>query len=606
MRIGAPSIQQLTHAQPTKNQPRDIVTALLGPVSPAVRKAISKLALCSDACNLSDALRGMPKIDYEKRRRVMARSQALGHCICDPKQPCPCETFRRHGICHCAGERKDAPDSEHVKLTRLVRNAGCASKLPPAELEAVLTRLPTVTDPNVISGLAAGDDAAIYRISDSVCLVQTVDVFTPCVDDPYTFGRICAANCLSDVYAMGGQPRTALSVVSFPIDTVPGQVLYEMLAGAMQMLAEAGVALIGGHSIKDEEIKLGFAITGTIDPETAARLDTPQPGDLLVLTKPLGTGTLVFANQIGRPFQTGLAQAIDAMTTLNKAAAEAMIAAGASGAIDITGFGLFGHLVRWLRQKRLAARVFAGALPAFDQVLDALKAGLVPGAVERNREFVGSDLEVAGEIPEYLVDLGFDAQTSGGLLISVAPNRIEQLLHELGTRNTRGFVIGELLTGPNPKITLVPGSPTAPGRTSDDPGAAAQPTTPKTDSSMSADSACCCEPGHEKPGPETGPQAPRVFGEFLRTVAAKGTLDERTKELVLLGLVILARCEPCLSAHLKRARELGISETEIEEVAWCAIAMGGAPVMMFYKTALGQLGSHNHTSGQTNSRCCSP
>lgn len=536
----------------------------------------------------------------------MARSQALGHCICDPRQPCPCETFRNYGVCHCADERLEVSDTQQVKLTRLVRNAGCASKLPPADLDAILTRLPAVTDPNVISGLAAGDDAAIYRISEAMCLVQTVDVFTPCVDDPYTFGRICAANCLSDIYAMGGQPRTALSIVSFPIDTVPGQILYQMLAGAMQTLAEAGVALIGGHSIKDEEIKLGFAITGTIDADTAVRLDMPQPGDLLVLTKPLGTGILVFANQIGRLFDTGLTQAIEAMTTLNRAAAEAMIAAGASGAIDITGFGLFGHLVRWLRQKRLAARLFAEALPAFDQVLDALRAGLVPGAVERNREFVGSDLEVVGDVPECLVELGFDAQTSGGLLISVAPNRLEQLLCELSARNTRGFVIGELLAGPNPKITLLPGAPALYVRKPGDASPATQPATAKTSSSMPMDSACCCESGQTGPCSGTAPHAPRVFGEFLRTVAAKGALDERTKELILLGLVILARCEPCLSSHLKKARELGISETEIEEVAWCAIAMGGAPVMMFYKTAIGRLGSHNHDWGKPSSCCCGP
>ena len=202
------------------------------------------------------------QINLEKRRRVMERSMRLGHCICDPRRDCPCDVFRDQSICPCAGERPDPVDLSQVKLTQLVRNAGCASKISPADLEAVLKRLPEVNDPAVISGLAAADDAAIYRIADNLCLVQTVDVFTPCVDDPHLFGRICAANCLSDIYAMGGEPRTALSILAFPSETLDGQIMYHMLAGAMETLAEAGVALVGGHSIKDDEIKLGFAITG--------------------------------------------------------------------------------------------------------------------------------------------------------------------------------------------------------------------------------------------------------------------------------------------------------------------------------------------------------
>ena len=190
----------------------------------------------------------------------------LGHCICDPRRPCPCDVFRDQDICPCAGERPDPVDLSQLKLTSLVRNAGCASKISPADLEAVLTRLPAVNDPAVISGLAAADDAAIYRIADNLCLVQTVDVFTPCVDDPHLFGRICAANCLSDIYAMGGEPRTALSILAFPSETLDGEIMYRMLAGAMETLGQAGVALVGGHSIKDDEIKLGFAITGLIDP----------------------------------------------------------------------------------------------------------------------------------------------------------------------------------------------------------------------------------------------------------------------------------------------------------------------------------------------------
>ena len=329
------------------------------------------------------------KIDLAKRRRVMERSQRLGHCICDPRRPCPCDVFREQSICPCAGERPDPVDFSQLKLTSLVRNAGCASKISPADLEAVLKRLPEVKDPAVISGLAAADDAAIYRIADNLCLVQTVDVFTPCVDDPHLFGRICAANCLSDIYAMGGEPRTALSILAFPSETLDGEIMYRMLAGAMETLGQAGVALVGGHSIKDDEIKLGFAITGLIDPAVAAALETPRADDVLVLTKPLGTGVLAFCEQIGRGNRKAWRRAAGSMATLNKAAAEAMKEAGASACTDITGFGLFGHLIRMARQSKLTAEVFADALPAFAGALEAFRDGVIPGAVERNREFVG-------------------------------------------------------------------------------------------------------------------------------------------------------------------------------------------------------------------------
>ncbi len=180
------------------------------------------------------------KIDFAKRRRVMERSQLLGHCICDVRRPCPCDLLREQNLCPCAGERPEALETAEVKLTQLVRNAGCASKIAPADLDAVLARLPAVDDPAVISGLAAADDAAIYRIAGDLCLVQTVDVFTPCVDDARLFGKICAANCLSDIYAMGGEPRTALSVLAFPSEKLPGEIIFQMLDGAMEVFKEAG------------------------------------------------------------------------------------------------------------------------------------------------------------------------------------------------------------------------------------------------------------------------------------------------------------------------------------------------------------------------------
>ncbi|MGA2862881.1 MAG: selenide, water dikinase SelD [Verrucomicrobiota bacterium] len=534
------------------------------------------------------------KIDIAKRRRVMERSQRLGHCVCDPRRACPCDVFRDQGICPCAGERPDPADLSQLQLTRLVRNAGCASKIAPADLEAVLARLPEVKDPAVISGLAAADDAAIYRIAEDLCLVQTVDVLTPCVDDPHLFGRICAANCLSDIYAMGGEPRTALSILAFPSETLEGEIMCRMLAGAMETLGQAGVALVGGHSIKDDEIKLGFAVTGVIDPAVAAALAAPRPGDLLVLTKPLGTGVLAFCRQVGRNHAAGFAAAEAAMATLNRAAAEAMKAAGASACTDVTGFGLFGHLLRLARQSHLTAQVFARALPAFEGALEALRDGVIPGAVERNREFAGEELEVAPGVEEALVHLGCDAQTSGGLLIAIPPARLGALQDALARGGVKGFLIGKFLEPSRGRIHLTQAgaeeeraSPQARENTQ----LAEAGLRPVSAMSPSADSdahpaGCCADIFEAKNATTTTPQAQEAFGALLRAAQAPGALDAKTKELILFSLVVYSRCSPCFAAHYQKAREWGLTQAELDEAAWCAIAMGGAPVRMFYEEHL--------------------
>ena len=310
-------------------------------------------------------------------------------------------------------------------------NAGCASKIGAADIEDLLARLPKVSDPAVILGLAAGDDAAVYKINDTTNLVQTVDVFTPCVDDPYTFGKICAANCLSDIYAMGGIPRTALSVLAFPVETQDREIMYLMLKGAMEVLEKAECAFIGGHSIKDEEIKLGFAVTGTIDTGMSVSLETAAAGDVLVLTKPLGVGVLSFADQIGRADKNGLKAAERSMMELNKGAADAMMKIGVSACTDITGFGLFGHLARMMRHSKTSARIYADALPVFEGVLPLLREGVISGALERNAEFVGVDLIVSEDVKEEFKNLGFCPETSGGLLISVPEEKYKALADEL-------------------------------------------------------------------------------------------------------------------------------------------------------------------------------
>jgi selenide,water dikinase len=388
-----------------------------------------------------------------------------------------------------------------------------------------------------------------------------------------------------------------LSILAFPSETLDGEIMYRMLAGAMETLAEAGVALVGGHSIKDDEIKLGFAITGLIDPAVAAALETPRAGDVLVLTKPLGTGVLAFCEQVGRGNAEGMAAAAGSMATLNKAAAEAMKAAGASACTDITGFGLFGHLMRMARQSKLTAEVFADALPSFAGALEAFRDGVIPGAVERNREFIADDLQVASGVDEAQVHLGCDAQTSGGLLIAVPPDRLEKLEQALAQRGVKAFVIGRLV-GPSSGRILVTNSAAQDARGRPHPrneiehepadvGVRAPSNMNPSSPSDHHEPGCCADIFETKPGPaSSAAETQKAFGALMRSAQAAGVLSEKAKELILFSLVLQSRCHPCFDTHYQRARELGITQAELDEAAWCAIAMGGAPVRMFYQECL--------------------
>lgn len=521
------------------------------------------------------------KVNLSKRKRIMQRSKKLGHCICDPKKHCPCDVFMKKGLCPCAGERPEPTDISNIQLTKLVHNAGCASKIPASDLEALLARLPVVSDSAIISGLAAGDDAAVYKINDTTNLVQTVDVFTPCVDDPYAFGKICACNCLSDIYAMGGVPRTALSILAFPVETQDKEIMYLMLKGAMEVLQEAGCSLLGGHSIKDEEIKLGFAITGTIDTGKSVSLETAVDGDVLVLTKPIGTGVLTFANQIGRKNEMGVAAAEISMMTLNKAAAEAMIATGVSACTDITGFGLYGHLARMMRHSKTSARIFTNTLPVFEGALELLKEGVIPGANERNAEFVGEDLLAGKTVSEEYKNIGFSSETSGGLLISVPENKYKTLAAELKERNVTFAVIGEVFSGKPGVIKL----DNIKGKGEE------MKHQKKEEKGCCCSESDCAEAGMSAGGTSTVPASIKVFGELLASVTATGKIDKRVKELIVFSLVVLQRCESCVDLHYTKALGMGITKEELDEAAWCAILIGGAPVKMCYATFLSKRNS---------------
>ncbi len=395
-------------------------------------------------------------INYEKRKKIMGRSISLGHCICNPKDPCPCPLFKQKNVCLCAGER-ESDAAEDVPLTQFVENAGCASKIGQDDLKKALAGLPRPTDPNVLVSADTCDDAGIYKLNDHQALVQTVDVFTPVVDDAYLFGRIAAANSVSDVYAMGGRPLTALSIVAFPIDRVSHRVLNKMMQGGIDALTEAGTVLLGGHSLKDKEIKFGFAVTGLVDPSRLITNDKARPGDALVLTKPLGTGVISFAAQIGKASPAWIESIGRSMAELNRAAAEVMIEFGVPCATDVTGFGLMGHLSEIAAQSGVSVEIEPARIPLFDGVRELLSQGVISGANEKNRDFSSARVDRAPSVPDDLEPVLYDPQTSGGLLMCIDPARADALLARLRERGVASAaVIGRVLErSAAPRIRLV-------------------------------------------------------------------------------------------------------------------------------------------------------
>ena len=314
-----------------------------------------------------------------------------------------------------------------VRLTALSHAGGCGCKLSPAELEGVMAHIPAVsTDPAVLVGLESPDDAGVYRVGDDLAIVQTVDFFTPIVDDPYDWGRIAATNALSDIYAMGGRPVTALNLVAWP-RTLDMALLGRVLEGGAEVCREAGVTIVGGHSIDDEEPKYGLAVTGLIDPSAVVRSRGADPGDLLVLTKPLGMGILTSGIKEDKTSDAGAAEATRIMCLSNRAAAEAMTAVGVSAATDVTGFGLMGHLVVMLGDD-LSASISYDQLPLMLEAIDLARQGVLPGGSRRNQEAVGGKVS-SPQLDDAQRALLFDAQTSGGLLLAVAPDK-EAALHE--------------------------------------------------------------------------------------------------------------------------------------------------------------------------------
>ncbi|MFC5327548.1 selenide, water dikinase SelD [Brachybacterium fresconis] len=301
-----------------------------------------------------------------------------------------------------------------VRLTTMAHGGGCASKIPPGELEEVVGALAGQQYEQVIVGLDDGDDAAAVRIAGGTAVLSTADFFTPVVDDAYDWGRIAAANALSDIYAMGGDPVVAINLVGWPRGVLPLELLREVLAGGLAIAQEAGVPVIGGHSVDDPEPKYGMAVTGTADPDRLLRNDAARPGLPLTLTKPLGVGLL---NNRMKSTAEVSAAAIETMTTLNRDAARAALDAGARAATDVTGFGLLGHLHKMTRASGVAAVVDRSAVPLIDGAAEALRDGYVSGGTRRNLDWVRDHLRTGPGITEDDLLLLADAQTSGGLLV---------------------------------------------------------------------------------------------------------------------------------------------------------------------------------------------
>ncbi|MDQ6933468.1 MAG: selenide, water dikinase SelD [Candidatus Eremiobacteraeota bacterium] len=310
-------------------------------------------------------------------------------------------------------------------------------------LAQVLRDLPPIDDPNVLVGTSTADDAGVYRLSDELALVQTVDFFTPIVDDPRHFGRIAAANALSDVYAMGARPVSALAIAAFPEDLAPN-ILGEILRGGAEKAKEAGISVIGGHTVKDKEPKYGLAVTGVVHPDKIFRNDGGRAGDALVLTKPLGTGILTTARRKDAISEDALQEAIESMEMLNRVASEVMISCGARAATDITGFGFLGHL-REMTGGTLGADIDSKAVPLLKCALELASEGCVPGGTRTNLQNARqSGVHFDGSVSEAMQLILADAQTSGGLLVAIDPHNVLTFIESLRAASIHGALVGQL------------------------------------------------------------------------------------------------------------------------------------------------------------------
>lgn len=349
-----------------------------------------------------------------------------------------------------------ATAEQTLKLTSLSSCAGCASKLSRQSLTEVLRQVPVLKDPNVLVGTATGDDAGVYRLDSQRALVQTTDFFTPIVDDPYWYGQIAATNALSDVYAMGGRPLTALNLVGIPVDVVPLEIVNQIVRGGAEKIREAKCVLIGGHTIKIPEPVFGYAITGMVSPRKMLTNSHARPGDLLVLTKPIGTGIITTGIKRGLTTPELERKAIESMTHLNTVGAEVAERGLVRAAVDITGFGLVSHLGAMCASSKVGAQINAASVPAIaSEVFDLIAAGCIPGGSRDNLAYA-NEFTDWGEAREVQKTLLTDAQTSGGLLLCVPRKNEKAVMRQLDRAKTLcAAVIGSIVRATKPRLWVL-------------------------------------------------------------------------------------------------------------------------------------------------------
>jgi selenide, water dikinase len=342
-----------------------------------------------------------------------------------------------------------------MRLTEAAKSAGCAGKLGPRELELALRNVPRQKFPEILVGFDDSDDAGVYQLTPDLALVQTVDYFPPIVDDPYAFGRIAAANALSDVYAMGGQPKTALSIVGFPALGMDFSILGQIMSGGISMLSEAGVALMGGHSVRDDEIKFGYAITGVVDKKNIKQNKGAKAGARIFLSKPLGTGLITTALKRGSASPDHLQAAVDAMSQLNRAASEICLQFKVDTMTDVTGFGLIGHAYEVAKASNISITIDHQKLRLLPGALDYSREGFTSTGLNKNREFYGPHVNIAHSISPEVQNILFDPQTSGGLLIFCQSADGDALLKNLTAAGLAAFELGTTSEHTTPPLTVI-------------------------------------------------------------------------------------------------------------------------------------------------------
>ncbi len=312
-----------------------------------------------------------------------------------------------------------------------------------------------ISDPNLIVGMERGDDAGVYKLREDLAIIQTLDFFTPIVDDPYTFGQVAVANSLSDVYAMGGKPVVAMNIICFPINKMDISILQEVLKGGLAKMREAEVLLVGGHSVEDDELKYGLSVTGIVHPEKVWGNQGAIAGDRIVLTKALGSGIISTALK-GKAVDQGLVdKCIEVMTSLNKRASELMKAIDIHACTDITGFGLLGHICGMIEGSDVGMAIDSSAVPYFHEVKELVEMGMVAGGLHRNKKFRMHMVDVAPHVPDYVIDIFFDPQTSGGLLFSLPEDQAEDIVKKMHAEGIEdAAIVGEVTGKPKGKILV--------------------------------------------------------------------------------------------------------------------------------------------------------